>query len=108
MDQRGCRVVVTGGGGGLGEVVVRAVAGRDAHVVVLDRDSAAARRVAGSTGASFPQAALRDWDALLTLNLRSPMRLLQVFQPALSRSRVGACVSISSSAGRGELPQTRH
>lgn len=43
---------------------------------------------------------------MLTLNLRSPMLLLQRLRPALSRSPVGAVVSISSSAARGDQAYT--
>src|SRR5215218_3609370 len=53
----------------------------------------------GSAPARYPQASPEEWDAVLTLNLRSPMRLLQYFRPALARSPIGAAVNISSSAG---------
>jgi NAD(P)-dependent dehydrogenase (short-subunit alcohol dehydrogenase family) len=131
---------VTGGGGGLGEVIVGALAARHMHVVVADRDGEAAHRVAAEaggtavtadlsddgavdaviaavgedvdvlincaggwspTGRNYPDAARAEWDAVLTLNLGSPMRLLQQLRAPLSRSPVGAAVSISSSAGRG-------
>lgn len=54
------------------------------------------------TGRHYPDSPVEAWDAVLTLNLRTPMRLLQACRPALSRSPVGAAVSISSSAGRGD------
>lgn len=139
MDLKACRAVVTGGGGGLGEEIARAMAAAQLHVIVVDVDGDAARRVATDVdgtavtadlsqaaqvetvvaasagnvdvlvncaggwsprGKTFPTAAAEDWDAVLTLNLRSPMQLLQQLRPALSRSRVGAAVSISSSAAR--------
>jgi NAD(P)-dependent dehydrogenase (short-subunit alcohol dehydrogenase family) len=53
----------------------------------------------GSAPARYPEADPAQWDAVLTLNLRSPMRLLQHFRPALARSPIGAAVNISSSAG---------
>lgn len=53
------------------------------------------------SGRSYPDADEADWDAVLTLNLRSPLRLLQRLRAPLSNSPIGAAVSISSSAGRG-------
>jgi 3-oxoacyl-[acyl-carrier protein] reductase len=53
------------------------------------------------SGRHYPDAAPAEWDAVLTLNLRSPMRLLQALRDPLSRSPVGAAVAIASSAGRG-------
>jgi 3-oxoacyl-[acyl-carrier protein] reductase len=133
--------MVTGGGGGLGEVIARALAAAQMHVVVADVDGDAARRVANDldgtavtadlsqavhvetvvaaaegkvdvlvncaggwspSGECFPASSVEDWDAVLTLNLRSPMHLLQQLRPALSRSHVGAAVSISSNAARDE------
>ena len=131
---------MTGGGGGLGQVIVAAMAARKMHVIVADVHAEAAHRVAAEvggtavtadlsldegtdaviaavgddvdvlvncaggwspTGRNFPDAGDAEWDAVLTLNLRSPMRLLQQLRAPLSRSSVGAAVSISSSAGRG-------
>jgi NAD(P)-dependent dehydrogenase (short-subunit alcohol dehydrogenase family) len=138
MEPAGGHAVVTGGGGGLGEVIAHALAARGMHVLVADVDGGAARRVArelsGSAvtadlserggvdavigavggavdvlincaggwsagGRQYPDAAAEDWEAALTLNLRSPMRLTQALLDPLSRSPIGAVVSISSSAG---------
>lgn len=129
---------MTGGGGGLGEVLAGALAAEGMHVLVADVDADAARRVAGTlagtpvtadlashdgvdavvaavgddvdvlincaggwhpSGRCYPDAAPEEWGAVLTLNLRSPMRLTQALRAPLSRSPVGAVVSISSSAG---------
>ncbi len=51
MQIQGQAAVVTGGGSGLGEAVVRELARLGAKVAVLDRDEAGARRVAADTGA---------------------------------------------------------
>jgi NAD(P)-dependent dehydrogenase (short-subunit alcohol dehydrogenase family) len=138
VDLLGRRAVVTGGGGGLGQVLVAALAAQDVHVIVADVEAEAAQRVAAEvggtavtadlsvdegadaviaaagedvdvlincaggwspTGRNYPDAGDPEWDAVLTLNLRSPMRLLQQLRAPLSRSSVGAAVSISSSAG---------
>jgi NAD(P)-dependent dehydrogenase (short-subunit alcohol dehydrogenase family) len=138
VELAGHRAVVTGGGGGLGEVIAHAIALKGMHVLVADVDGRAARRVAdevdgsavtadlsqGSgvdavTGAvggqidvlincaggwsptsrQYPDAPAAEWDAVLTLNLRSPIRLAQDLLDPLSRSPIGAVVSISSSAG---------
>lgn len=62
--------VVTGGGGGLGELIVGAVRGRGFHPVVVDVDEQAAARVAGSSGT--PVAAdLRDPDVLPVVGSRA-------------------------------------
>jgi NAD(P)-dependent dehydrogenase (short-subunit alcohol dehydrogenase family) len=131
---------VTGGGGGLGEVLAGALAAEGMYVLAADVDRAAATRVATEVGGSavtadlsadagvdaviaaagadvdllvncaggwhpsgrhYPDAAPAEWAAVLTLNLRTPMRLVQALRDPLSRSPVGAVVSISSSAGRG-------
>jgi NAD(P)-dependent dehydrogenase (short-subunit alcohol dehydrogenase family) len=53
------------------------------------------------SGRHFPDAGEAEWDAVLTLNLRTPMRLIQALRAPLEASPVGAVVNISSSAGRG-------
>jgi NAD(P)-dependent dehydrogenase (short-subunit alcohol dehydrogenase family) len=50
MDIAGAHIAVTGGGSGLGEAVVMALAARGAKVTVIDRNAAAAQRVAGAAG----------------------------------------------------------
>jgi len=60
MEISGRRAVVTGGGGGLGEVIVRAFAARQMHVLVADVDGAAARRVAADVDGSAVTADLAE------------------------------------------------
>jgi 3-oxoacyl-[acyl-carrier protein] reductase len=47
------RAIVTGGGSGFGEGIVRKFATEGARVLIADRDEAAARRVAEATGAHW-------------------------------------------------------
>jgi NAD(P)-dependent dehydrogenase (short-subunit alcohol dehydrogenase family) len=140
MELAGGRAVVTGAGGGLGEIIAGALAAAGMHVVVADVDGEAARHVAAELGGTpvtadlagddgvdavvaaagpdvdvlvncaggwhpsgrcYPDAAPAEWGAVLTLNLRSPMRLTQALCDTLARSPIGAVVSISSSAGIG-------
>src|SRR3954454_10132456 len=61
MEREVC--VVTGGGGGLGELIVRAVRERGRVPVVVDADEAAADRVVGARGTAVV-ADLRDPDVL--------------------------------------------
>ncbi|HLT82909.1 MAG TPA: 3-hydroxybutyrate dehydrogenase [Phototrophicaceae bacterium] len=60
----GRRAVVTGGAGGIGAACARALAARGAHVVVADRDEAAARAVAQEVGGEAWVVDLSDTAAL--------------------------------------------
>ncbi len=51
MRLQGKAAIVTGGGSGFGEGIVRKFAAEGARVIVADRDAAAANRVAAATGA---------------------------------------------------------
>lgn len=51
MRLQGKAAIVTGGGSGFGEGIVRKFVAEGARVIVADRDAAAAQRVAGATGA---------------------------------------------------------
>jgi len=50
---RGRRAIVTGGGSGFGEGIVRKFVAEGARVLIADRDESNARRVAGATGAEW-------------------------------------------------------
>ena len=56
--------LVTGGGSGIGEALCRLVAGEGAAVAVLDRDEAAAQRVAGELDGTALGCDVRDPDAV--------------------------------------------
>jgi NAD(P)-dependent dehydrogenase (short-subunit alcohol dehydrogenase family) len=145
MELNGRVVVVTGGASGLGASVARAFAEAGSHVVVADRDGAAAldlvaevrgqggdatacrcdvtddddlRRLvavgeglggvdvlvnnAGGWGGGpvqYPDAAPEDWSAVLDLNLRAPMRAVQLFLAGMRERGEGAVVNVASSAG---------
>jgi len=73
--------VVTGGGGGLGELIVRAVAERGWVPVVVDADGEAAARVAGSSGAA------------VTADLRDPDVLPAVVSGAVALGRLGSWIN---------------
>ena len=145
MELQGRVVVVTGGASGLGACLTRAFAQVGSHVVVADRDGAAAldlvaeiraqgrpatgcrcdvtdeddvRRLiavaeelggvdvlvnnAGGWGGSpvqYPDAPPEDWSAVLDLNLRAPMRAIQLCLAGMRWRGEGAVVNVASSAG---------
>lgn len=53
----------------------------------------------GGSAHRYPEAAARDWRAVLELNLGAPMELTQLCLAPMSRQGGGAVVNISSSAG---------
>lgn len=57
-------VVVSGGASGLGEAVVRDLAGRGARAAVLDRDATRGARVAEETGAALVEADVTDEESV--------------------------------------------
>ena len=64
LDLTGRRVVVTGGGSGIGSACSRRFAAAGAHVVVVDRDAQAASAVAEQLGGEAVVADLTQADAL--------------------------------------------
>ncbi|MFN9497065.1 MAG: SDR family NAD(P)-dependent oxidoreductase [Erythrobacteraceae bacterium] len=68
MDPKGKLIAITGGGGGIGAALARrfALAGA-AHIVIADRDIAAARSVADEIGGSAQMVDVADAGALLDL-----------------------------------------
>ncbi|WP_287930793.1 3-hydroxybutyrate dehydrogenase [Arthrobacter sp.] len=65
----GRRALVTGGAGGLGAAISRALAARGAHVIVADRDAAGAAAVAAEVGGEYWEVDLLHTNALETLTL---------------------------------------
>lgn len=57
--------VVTGGGSGIGESIVRRFTSAGATVFLLDRDAAGGKRVAGETNATFLQVDIADESAVI-------------------------------------------
>jgi 3-oxoacyl-[acyl-carrier protein] reductase len=52
----------------------------------------------GASAVQYPDAPPEDWDAVLDLNLRAPMRALQLSLPGMRRRGRGAVVNVASSA----------
>jgi 3-hydroxybutyrate dehydrogenase len=81
----GRRAVVTGGGAGIGAACARALADRGAHVVVADRDEAAAAAVAREVGGEAWTVDLDDTRALDDLRLEADLLVnnagIQVVRP---------------------------
>ncbi|NLJ54082.1 MAG: 3-hydroxybutyrate dehydrogenase [Intrasporangiaceae bacterium] len=81
----GRRAVVTGGASGIGRAVAQALAGAGAHVVVADRDEAAAREVAEDLGGTPWIIDLDDTRSLDTVDLDADILVnnagLQVVSP---------------------------
>ena len=81
----GRRAVVTGGGNGIGAACARELAARGAHVVVADRDEAAASAVAAETGGEAWVVDLDDTAALDDLALEADVLVnnagIQVVRP---------------------------
>jgi NAD(P)-dependent dehydrogenase (short-subunit alcohol dehydrogenase family) len=116
LARDGMRVIVVDVDGAAAERVASELGGAMAVVADLSRDAGATSVIdaigdevdvlvncAGGwspSGRGYPDTTPEQWDAVPTLNLRTPMRLLQAWRGALARSPVGAAVSISSSAAR--------
>jgi 3-oxoacyl-[acyl-carrier protein] reductase len=102
VDAEAARRVATAIGGTPVTADLAAPGGADALVAAVGAELDVLVNCAGGwhpSGRTYPDASPEEWDAVLTLNLRSPMRLTQALRGAVSRSPVGAVVSISSSAG---------
>jgi NAD(P)-dependent dehydrogenase (short-subunit alcohol dehydrogenase family) len=86
----GQRVVVTGGGSGIGEAAARSMAAEGARVAVLDLDGDAARRVAGELEAVAIETNVADTDAM-------------VASFALAADALGGLSAVFNNAGIGNL-----
>ncbi|MBE1536975.1 SDR family NAD(P)-dependent oxidoreductase [Actinomadura algeriensis] len=80
MDVNGASVLVTGGASGLGAATAAALAGRGAHVVVLDLPESAGEKVAAELGGTFAPADVTDTGtveaALDAAEAAAPLRAL--------------------------------
>lgn len=93
MRLSGKTAIVTGGGSGFGEGIVRKFAVEGAKVILMDRDMAAARRVADEIGESV-------------VAIEGDVSRLQSFEAALDlgKSRFGAVDILVNNAGVGQSP----
>lgn len=73
FDLNGKTALVTGAGSGIGEAIARALRTAGAHVIVVDRDPAAGRRVAADIAGEFHALDVADPDAALALAARLPV-----------------------------------
>lgn len=93
MRLSGKTAIVTGGGSGFGEGIVRKFAVEGAKVILMDRDMAAARRVADEIGESV-------------VAIEGDVSRLQSFEAALDlgKTRFGAVDILVNNAGVGQSP----
>ncbi|HYA73115.1 MAG TPA: glucose 1-dehydrogenase, partial [Roseiarcus sp.] len=94
MRLKGKVAIVTGGGSGFGEGIVRKFVAEGARVVVADRDGAAARRVAE---------ALSDAAASLTADVSTEAGFSSAVAEAIAR--FGRLDVLVNNAGVGHTPQ---
>lgn len=92
MRLQGKRAIVTGGGSGFGEGIVRKFVAEGAQVLIADRDAAAAQRVAEATGAVAERI-----DVSLAADVR---RMVEA-----AVDRLGGLDILVNNAGVGHLPQ---
>jgi 3-oxoacyl-[acyl-carrier protein] reductase len=92
MRLQGKAAIVTGGGSGFGEGIVRKFVAEGARVIVADRDAAAAQRVAAATGA-----------VALTVDVARADDAKRMVDAAFEH--FGALDILVNNAGVGHLPQ---
>lgn len=92
MRLQGKAAIVTGGGSGFGEGIVRKFVAEGARVIVADRDAAAAQRVAAATGA-----------VALTVDVARADDAKRMVDAAFGH--FGALDILVNNAGVGHLPQ---
>lgn len=92
MRLQGKAAIVTGGGSGFGEGIVRKFVAEGARVIVADRDAAAAQRVAAATGA-----------VALTVDVARAVDAKRMVDAAFEH--FGALDILVNNAGVGHLPQ---
>jgi len=92
MRLQGKAAIVTGGGSGFGEGIVRKFVAEGAHVLIADRDTANAQRVAAATGAS--------WLAVDVTRAADVKRMMDT-----AVEHFGGLDILVNNAGIGHLPQ---
>jgi len=86
------RAIVTGGGSGFGEGIVRKFIAEGAKVLIADRDQANGERVAAACGAAF-----------IGVDVADPSGVKAMF--AAAETRLGGLDILVNNAGIGHLPQ---
>jgi 3-oxoacyl-[acyl-carrier protein] reductase len=92
MRLQGKAAIVTGGGSGFGEGIVRKFAAEGARVLIADSDAAGAQRVAAATGA-----------LVLTVDVADASDTRRMVETAVER--FGTLDILVNNAGIGHLPQ---
>lgn len=92
MRLQGKRAIVTGGGSGFGEGIVRKFVAEGAQVLIADRDEAAAQRVAAATGARA--------ERIDVANAADVKRMVDA-----AFDRLGGLDILVNNAGVGHVPQ---
>ena len=98
MDISGASAIVTGGASGLGAAAVHGLAGRGAHVVLIDRNEELGRGVAKAVGGDFVEGDIGD-EARVSeaINIATAARALRALVNCAGVGRAGRTLDRDSS-----------